>query len=145
MPTTEIITAENFDAAWMENLEKDGLWIRAAAFDNRGESADRYTIVVEVDPPWGQDDQHGPETFTYFASANPFHPQGVGMTGEPWQIGGESNVLIDFEKLPEPVQRAVWSAAGSHWMLGTPREKGYVEFNYDFSTQRWIATFSNPE
>lgn len=134
------ISARDFDADCMEDVESAGLWMRVACFDNGGETADRYTVLVEADPPWGQGDEYGAECFTYYASSNPYHPQGVGMTGEAWAIGdSETDLLVDFASLPAPVRGAVWSAAGSHWMLGTPN--GYVELNYDFAAGQWIARF----
>lgn len=48
--------------------------------DNRGKTADRYTVVY-ADPVCG--DTFGDMWFGYRGmSENPFHPQGVGMYGE---------------------------------------------------------------
>ena len=75
-----------------------------AIYDNKGATCDRYTVVYT---PFRSDDAwHYP---TLCMSADPFHPQGVGMHGEysfrPTRRQGER--VIDWSDLPALCQRAV--------------------------------------
>jgi hypothetical protein len=83
--------------------------------DNGGESADRFTVVTTDGD--------------YFAmSSDPFHPQGVGMTGEGYDpTGGHSRVDDGVERdirwidLPADCQRCVWGCLNrgfSDWLEG---------------------------
>ncbi len=66
MDADERMTAAEFDSAWMEHLERDGFWMSVAAFDNRGETVDRYTVLIEVEPPWGLGEDEMHEAFTLY-------------------------------------------------------------------------------
>ena len=74
-------------------------------YDNKGKTADRYTVVFE---PF-----IGYENRQYFPvlcmSGNPFHPQGIGIHNEypfrPTRMKGE--VVIDWSELPEKCQQCV--------------------------------------
>lgn len=136
----ERIPARDFDGAMMEDVEHAGLWLRVAAFDNLGQTADRYTVLVEQDVPWA-DPEHGdydPETWSFYASAHPSSPQGVGMTDELHRIDeSDGNYVIPWGELPDAVRSAVWRIAATGWLLGTPA--GSAMLAYDFDAQRWYV------
>jgi hypothetical protein len=100
------------------------------AYDNGGETADRYTVVYT-----GR--YRGNGNFQCVGmSASPFHPQGVGMHGEhPQQIDvnqwgfapamGRKNHLgkrIPFVELPPDCKTLVLSDYRSIWGLPSPLE-----------------------
>lgn len=97
-------------------------------YDNGGTSADRYTVVYT-----GR--YRGKGWFQYVGmSANPFHPQGVGMHGEhPQQIdvnkwgfapamGRKCHLgkRIPFAELPADCQKLVLSDYRAIWELPNP-------------------------
>lgn len=134
--TTPICPASEFDGAMMEDVERGGLWLRVAAFDNFGETVDRYTVLVEQELPWRDGENYEPETWSFFASEHPTSPVGVGMTDEGGAIDeSEGNYLVDFGDLPQEVRDAVWRTAAHGWLLGTPN--GSALLSYDFDRQRW--------
>jgi hypothetical protein len=82
-------------------------------YDNRGETADRYTCVYTG--------RHGGNSYVGM-SANPFHPQGVGQHGEsrsPIDRPTYSHLgkKIRFENLPPDCQKVVVSDYKSIWWL----------------------------
>lgn len=98
--------------------------------DNGGESADRYTVVTNDGD--------------YFAmSSSPFHPQGVGLTGEGYDpTGGQSRVEDKVDRdirwidLPSDCQRCVQdglNAGFSDWLEAfvPPRTRSEAAHNGD--------------
>lgn len=70
-------------------------------YDNGGKSADRYTVVYLNEP------QNTPCTFNCLAmSAEPFHPQGVGMHNNA-MTGRHLGERIMFAALPIDCQKIV--------------------------------------
>ena len=74
-------------------------------WDNGGKTADRYTIV-------SRDGHVGHRGRTYFphamSSSDPYHPQGVGMTGETEGAPlrrGKDDTVADWDDLPLPVRK----------------------------------------
>lgn len=72
-------------------------------YDNKGETADRYTIVYTKPLK-----HHGRTYYAYYgASSRPFHPQGVGMYGEldkPYRKH-KGEVEPSWASLPEDVKK----------------------------------------
>lgn len=72
-------------------------------YDNGGKTADRYTIIP---PRWARDyREDAPRTWQAIAaSAEPFHPQGIGMhtSAEP---GPHLGRRVHWDALPAGVQR----------------------------------------
>lgn len=121
----------------MERLLPGGVprWIRA--YDNGGETADRYTVIfTKADKYQGREtareDRRG---FMLYMSASPFHPQGVGMTSEfeTWRVPdapegfapaiGRKGVFgrrIRFEDLPEDCRAIVMRDYCDLWTLPDP-------------------------
>lgn len=81
-----------------------------AIFDNRGKTADRYTVVY-ADPIVGLDGSIW--IGLRDMSSDPFHPQGIGIWSEypAHVIAGyryrNKHNYTRWTDLPEPVQRAV--------------------------------------
>jgi hypothetical protein len=77
-------------------------------YDNGGKTADRYTILP---PRWARDEFYNERLYGHRlwnclgASADPFHPQGVGMCGSA-AAGPHLGKRIAFADLPEAVQHA---------------------------------------
>lgn len=86
---------------WLEGAPRPVL----ACYDNGGRSADRYKVLYGA-PLWSPD--MGRNIPLRSMSANPFHPQGVGMYGEmPAYNRGLLGRKVKFMDLPEPVRRCV--------------------------------------
>jgi hypothetical protein len=80
-----------------------------AIFDNRGQSADRYTVFFKT-----VYETHGQRYMFYLGmSGAPFHPQGVGMSGElqPHQVAAyryrNKHRAAKWSALPADVQKCV--------------------------------------
>lgn len=114
----------------LETLMPNGVPKYIRAYDNGGESADRYTVVYT-----GK--YRGKGNFQYVGmSANPFHPQGVGMHGEHWQqidtnksgfapaMGRKCHLgkRIPFVELPPDCQKLVLRDYREIWNLPSPVE-----------------------
>lgn len=71
-------------------------------YDNGGETVDRYSIHAVFSKN---------EQYLFCSSPNPFHPlSGVWSTadsGNKWEVGEHLGKQIDWNELPEDVQRAV--------------------------------------
>lgn len=124
----------------IKSLLPKGLPKYVRCYDNGGESADRYTVVYTgkyrtLGTKRGGERVNG--WFQYVGmSAEPFHPQGVGMHGEhPQQIDvnksgfapamGRKNHLgtrIPFTSLPKDCQKLVLSDYRELWDLPEPLE-----------------------
>lgn len=111
-----------------QNLMRNGIPKYIRAYDNGGETADRYTVVYTGRIP-------GKLCGWYFyvaMSENPYHPQGVGIHGEhfgrfdlnKWGFSpaiGRKNHLgkrIKFEDLPERCRELVVNDYKDYWELG---------------------------
>lgn len=89
-------------------------WIRC--FDNGGKTADKYTVVFTHAHSFGMRGY----TVGIGMSANPFHPQGVGMHFEyPNHVynGRSGGKRITYQDLPEDCQRLVMSDYMDCWGL----------------------------
>lgn len=76
--------------------------VKLAVYDNGGETADRYTIVPKGE---GYKERNGMVEMIG-ASENPTSPTGVYQHSEG-QVGKHLGKRIDFEKLPEALQKAL--------------------------------------
>jgi hypothetical protein len=74
-------------------------------FDNGGKTADRYTVVY-LSMPDSRDIFHRQTFESLGMSAEPFHPQGVGMHGAAIP-GSHLGKRIRWEQLPVDCQKAV--------------------------------------
>ena len=88
-------------ARWLEGAPKALL----AVYDNGGETADRYTAIYGA-PLWTPEHYRIGRLPCRGMSANPFHPQGVGMFGE-CERGPHLGRKVRFADLPEPVRRCI--------------------------------------
>jgi hypothetical protein len=74
-----------------------------AIYDNRGRTTDRYSVVFT---PFSSNQQLWFSTLSM--SANPYHPQGVGVMSQsnrrPSRMG---SIVIPFHSLPADCQRCV--------------------------------------
>jgi hypothetical protein len=83
-------------------------------YDNKGETADRYTAVIPFD---ASAEFNGSKCVYFGFNESPAHPMGIGMSGEArefidkpsWKHLGKR---ILFSELPEKAQLALWS-----WMV----------------------------
>ena len=81
-------------------LQRYGTVLRC--FDNGGKSADRYTIVP---PRWaGAEYREGSYWLCISANREPFHPQGIGMSGS-CTPGPHLGKRVTWQDLPADVQR----------------------------------------
>lgn len=72
--------------------------------DNGGETFDRYTIAFRAERVRGM------LTYPYLAaSANPFHPQGLGQHGEAREFikGRNLGKRVRFDDIPSDVQKFI--------------------------------------
>jgi hypothetical protein len=103
----------------MKQLLPGGVPKYVRCYDNGGETADRYTVVYTG--RYRKDLRR--DEFQYVGmSAEPFHPQGVGMHGSsPEQIdrprSSHLGRRISFEKLPEDCRRLVLADYRDLWSL----------------------------
>lgn len=90
--------------------------------DNGGTSADRYTVYRTTPIGFVRDyPSYGPGWVGYFAymgcSYNPFHPQGIGITGETptrlWERRHRNGKErpIKWASLPKDVRQCAWQLA----------------------------------
>jgi hypothetical protein len=79
-----------------------------AILDNKGASADRYTVFYAQ--PYGEDDSY---IWGRAMSAAPFHPQGVGLSIElrTWEVAAyryrNKHHYAKWSSLPEDVKQCV--------------------------------------
>ncbi len=88
-------------ARWLEGAPKTLL----AVYDNGGKTADRYTALYG-EPIWIAKYQRPGLLPCRSMSADPFHPQGVGMFGE-CERGPHLGRKVRFADLPLAVQRCI--------------------------------------
>lgn len=88
-------------ARWLEGAPKALL----AVYDNGGKTADRYTAIYGA-PLWSHEWCRVGCLPCRSMSADPFHPQGVGMFGEA-ERGPHLGRKVRFLDLPEPVRRCI--------------------------------------
>lgn len=83
-----------------DEIEKENRFNVVGVYDNGGETADRYTVVVDEVV-----DGNGVDRFNILLSDDALSPQGVNMIVDS-SMGG-TGTPIEFEDLPEQVQTAV--------------------------------------
>lgn len=119
----------------LECLMPNGIPKYIRAYDNGGESCDRYTVVYTGKYRTLGVKRGGPRVMGWFQyvsmSASPFHPQGFGQHGEhsqqidvnKWGFApamGRKNHLgtrISFTQLPPDCQKLVISDYKAIWQL----------------------------
>jgi len=120
-------------------------WIRC--YDNGGKTADRYCCVFTGRYTHKTNGSH----FDLCMSADPFCPQGVGMTGESDTVidsvngswGGVAvgkkchlGTRILFKDLPEDCKKCVWQLYASLWEIPNPLSIASPEFWKDKSAKK---------
>jgi hypothetical protein len=88
-------------ARWLEGAPAALL----AVYDNGGKTADRYTALYGA-PLWVPEYYRIGRLPCRGMSADPYHPQGVGMFGE-CERGPHLGRKVRFADLPEPVRRCI--------------------------------------
>jgi hypothetical protein len=113
MPTREERLIPNGNPRYIRCYDNGGV-------DAKNGSGDRYTIVFT------RADKIGLPGFYLASSAHPFHPQGIGQTGEGKQAGGSTidrpksshlGKRIAFDKLPEDVRTFVEQTYREVWKV----------------------------
>ena len=94
--------------ARLESIFPNGKPKKVRCYDNKGETADRYTVVFTGNYTHNTSGEH----WYLGMSGDPFHPQGIGQHGSSsTQIDKPSyshlGKKVNFDSLPEKVQQCV--------------------------------------